>query len=608
MLGRRVRRARDEAGAVAVMVSVLALVLVVVAALAVDLGNAWARGRIVQKQVDVSTLAAGSLLPMSTTDLRTDNEPAVIAARAAGLLNDNRVPGQAPVDPADLLDGDTTNGELTFHDASGAVCTDRCVRARLVAPTARVDFALAGVVSSGVDVSRSATVQVFSELPPKEKVIPLWVPSGCGYGQVDADTTQGGANGPSDEPSDEPSDGPTSGSTTDPTPSGTAASTGDHLLTGPSTIAVPAGSTATITGYSIESLPSNTRKASIRLVAPDGSRFIDYATSTDVPRSTMTVSPFEIGTEVTATPGRWLAYAMVRPNGANKDLTSSSTSLVVEVTGTPPGPSATTSPSTTPTASSSAVPVGCAGQDRGNFGQLDSPRADGSTGAQVRLARNTAFGIDHVLVPFDTTTYAAAKECAGASGANPITGAQLDNLSRDGNNCIKGDTGNDGPALYAGFVEGVDGQPGRLDVRRGGTSCTGRTRLVGGRTINDDRLDCFLRGGATLDQIAQETGVDESMLDASVKDSPRFVWLPMVVATDRAQKGYQPLVDYVPAFLTDQTQAAGPSEHNGLEINGSSVRSVRFFAFNKAALPVGERSPSMEYRTALARPIVRLVG
>ena len=77
------RRRREETGAVAVMVALLTLVLVVVAALSVDLGNAWARGRAVQKQADVSAIGAGSLLPMSTTDTRTDNEPGDIAAKAA---------------------------------------------------------------------------------------------------------------------------------------------------------------------------------------------------------------------------------------------------------------------------------------------------------------------------------------------------------------------------------------------------------------------------------------------------------------------------------------------------------------------------------------------
>ncbi|GGO70166.1 hypothetical protein [Nocardioides deserti] len=601
------------------MVSVLALVLIVVAALAVDLGNAWARGRIVQKQADVSAVGAGSLLPMSISDARTDNEPEDVAARAAALLNGNTASGQPVVDADDLLDGARENGEIVFQNASGVPCTDNCVRMELVAPAAEVDFGLAGAVASGVAVSRSATVEVFSELPPKEKVIPLWVPSGCGYGPIDGDTTQGGsATAATTSATSSPTASPTAGSTQQPSPTATASAAaeaitprGDHVLTGPAIISVPAGTTAPIEGYAIGNLANNLQKASIRLVAPDGSRFIDYATSTDVPKQSMTVPTFDVGTEVTSTPGAWHAYAMVQANGSGKALVYSSTDLIVDVTGTPPpsAPASTdTAPSAQTTATTTAVPVGCAGQDRGNFGQLDSPRQDGGAGNNSRLSWNAAFGLDHVLMPFDTTAYEPQKECARANGSDPIPGSQLDEVSMDGNNCIKGDTGNDGPGLYKGFIDGVDNRPGRLDVRRGGSNCTGDTRIVGGRTINDDRLDCFLRSGATLDQIAQATGVDDSMLDASVKDSPRFVWLPMVLATDRAQKGYQPIIDYVPAFLTDQTQTAGPTEDNGLQINGNSLKAIRFFAFNKAALPIGERAPSTDYSSALARPIVRLVG
>ena len=82
----------------------------------------------------------------------------------------------------------------------------------------------------------------------------------------------------------------------------------------------------------------------------------------------------------------------------------------------------------------------------------------------------------------------------------------------------------------------------------------------------------------------------------------------MVLATDRAQKGYQPLIDYVPAFITDETQTTAATANNGLEVVGNSIKVIRLFAFNKAALPINEQSPDGAYNTVLARPIVRLVG
>ena len=53
---------RDEqSGAVAVFVALMAVVLMVVAALSVDLGNAWARGRSVQKQADLAAVRLSDL-------------------------------------------------------------------------------------------------------------------------------------------------------------------------------------------------------------------------------------------------------------------------------------------------------------------------------------------------------------------------------------------------------------------------------------------------------------------------------------------------------------------------------------------------------------------
>ena len=89
-------------------------------------------------------------------------------------------------------------------------------------------------------------------------------------------------------------------------------------------------------------------------------------------------------------------------------------------------------------------------------------------------------------------------------------------------------------------------------------------------------------------------------------DSPRFVWLPVVYATDRAQKNYQPILEFVPAFVTDETQATAATSDNGLEISGNSVKVFHVFCFNKDALPLNARTPTTTYGPAL-RSVVRLV-
>ncbi|VXB77845.1 hypothetical protein [Nocardioides sp. AX2bis] len=598
------RRERDESGAVAVIAAVTLVLLVGCAALAFDLGNAWARARAVQLQADVSAMSAGHLLPMTSANRGS------VAAEVATYLNRNQPSGSPTVSGADLVDGDTTDGEVTFTHADGTSCADQCVQMSVLAPPAVVDFAFAGVLGfDGTDVQRRATVRAFSELPPTEDVIPLWLPSGCGYGAVDGDTTQGLSLLP-------PTPTPTTPFTVSPI--------GSHTLSGPAK-AVARGGQVSVTGWSIGSVPNNTRKASLRLVAPDGSFFVDYAVSESRPSGTLTVPTFQIGPEVSSTSGTWRAYGLLEANGNGRlEYSRTSVEVVVSAPVTPspsaspsarpsaapsPSPGATaTTPAPSASTSPTSVPVGCAGQDRGNFGQLLSPRKD--VGAKQSLALNMALGLDHVLVPFDFTARTPTKSCTAGGGL--ISGAVPDSVSRDGNNCIEGDTGNDGPRLFDGLVTGTGGHPGRLDVVNGPTTCAGRSdRVVGGRAVNNDLLSCFLRGGASLATISQDSGVTTDMLDARVLDSPRFVWLPLVVATDRAQKDFQPILDFVPAFITSETTtvngASTPAE-NGVEVNGNSVKVIRLFAFNKDALPVAERSPTTSYRPELGRPLVRLVG
>jgi hypothetical protein len=133
-----------------------------------------------------------------------------------------------------------------------------------------------------------------------------------------------------------------------------------------------------------------------------------------------------------------------------------------------------------------------------------------------------------------------------------------------------------------------------------------------GNLINNDTLACFLRNGATKSQIASDTGVNTNMLDPAIKRSPRFVYLPVVYANDRAQKGFQPIQQFVPGFITQETQSSGPVDGsgkiNGLEINGNSVKVLYVFTFNREALSPDEVSDTTEYDPSVGGAIVRLVG
>lgn len=578
---------RDQAGAVAVMIALLATVFFASAAMAVDLGSAWARKRDVQKQVDISALSVGWMLPM------TSSNRMAIAEKVAEYITEqaNEVVGQQPATGPALVNGDVADGEIYFQHADFSPCSEDCPQMRVVAPASRVEFGLASAI--GVDhtmVQREATVRIASELPPAEKSIPFWLPTGCGYGPTQADTTQGNLVTPT-ATATPTAIVPTVSVPYVPSPIGT------HVLIGPAITPVGYLGTINISGYSVSAVGAQFKKVTLRAYPPTGTEFVDFAAQTTGNGS---VPTFTLSQEVSATPGDWRVYALAEKNHS---MEFSATVLIVRVLA-PSGPTPTASPTDTV----SGVAVGCVGQDRGNFGQLDAPRLEGGT-KQARLARNLALGMDHELVPYTFPSGVAEKKDCG-SGGTLLPGAQLDEVSREGNNCITGDTGNDGPRIMDGLVQGISGvAPGRLDVANGATTCPGRSNLsLSGKLLNNDVLSCFLRNGATLASIAQTSGVTTAMLDRSVLDSPRFVWLPVVFATDRAQKNFQPIRQFVPGFITDETQTTAATLTNGLVINGNSVEVLKIFTFNRDALPTTESSETTDYRSDLGGGIVRLVG
>lgn len=590
------RRSRRERGAVAIVVALLATFLFSCAALSVDLGNAWARKREVQKQVDVAALSVGWMLPMTSAN------KAAIASRIADYYNEdaNQVDGQSWVTATQLLNNSDFDGEITFQNEDFTTCLEDCPQMTLRAPAARVEFGLARAI--GVDhtaVQRDATVRITSELPPSEKTLPFWLPTGCGFGPSEADTEQGGGNQATPTPTPTPTASPTA------TPTGPAGGqyvpspVGTHILNGTEVTPIANLGTVTISSYWLTGVGSQFKKVTLRAYPPTGSAFVDFAAETTGNGS---VPPFIVSTEISSIPGDWHVYAVAEKNNS---IEYSQTYLTIRVT--PPVVVPPPSPTPTDNPTDSAVIVGCVGQDRGNFGQLDSPRIEGGA-KQERFAKNIALGIDHTLVPYQFAPgMTEQKDCGSTNSLLP--GAQLDDVSRNGNNCITGDTGNDGPKMMDGLVQGISGvATGRLDVANGHTACPNRTDMYqSGKLVNNDVLSCFLRDGATLADIAQADGVHTGMLDRSVMDSPRFVWLPVVYATDRAQKNFQPIRYFVPGFITDETQTTAATAANGLDIVGNSVVTLHVYTFNREALPPIEDSDTVDYNPEIGGGIVRLV-
>jgi len=570
---------RDDAGAVAVMTVILSIVLFAVAALAVDLGSAWASKRSAQSQVDLAALSAGDLLPATTSTQRT-----AVATRVAEYLNkvENQVRGQAAVTAVQLLDTDLTNGDAAMP-ADGTTLT-------VTAPLARVDFIFAGAAGlpTSTTVSAAATVGVYSQLPSSD-VMPFYVPNGCAYGLLDSDTANGGTTAPVTPGT------PGSGTGKAPVLFNATAQPDYATQYEQRTISFRVTGVGWLRATAPPVVQFEKRYDSSKRWAVTGAW-----TSTvgdQVWTFTATIGP----QDVTALSGQW-DYQVGAPGLFGGTYYSYEDNFNVQYSSAPPPvPSLPTCPT---------------GTTDGSFGQLDSPRNPVVSDSKTNLAVNVAEGLDHQLT---VRPGAVADECTNP----PRTGEQLDSVSRAGNNCIRSDTLDDSTALANGLVRGAGGFTGRLNASRGSTrsGCHGGVNVsVAGVSINNDLLSCYMIGSTTAlsSLTVAPTSTSTRLLDPAVVRSPRFVWIPEVYRTNRTSKNYQPIERFVPAFITDETRTSTRSletatTDNGITCNASrasclTVKTVTVFTFDPGWLPLDERSPVTTYDPALGRKTWRLTS
>ena len=353
---------RNERGAVAIFLAItVSTVLLITGALAVDLGNAWARGRDVQRQVDVAALSAAPKLPVTTTADRTAAAQAVLDSMKQ---TNNSVSGQSltSVTATTLLN----NGMITFQHkvagswvdcAAGTLCTQMTVNA----PDARVQFGLAAVSGhSHVDVTKYAVVRVSTQLPIAKNVMPFWLPNGCSFGPAEPDTTrwsQGwrrrrwrrrgcryGRRGRRRARSRRVRRGGDRSAVHDRDaladhagcPGGPA-----HDRRHRSHDALhPDADRQGRTTSSRNMEPEEPHPGSIRFVSPDGTTVVDAAVSdTDGNKDDyiLTTGDFTVPPGVSSIPGAWKVYGMVlEGNGTNETQKYSSNFLTLTVTGTAP--------------------------------------------------------------------------------------------------------------------------------------------------------------------------------------------------------------------------------------------------------------------------------
>ena len=143
----RLRASRTEHGVVAVVTAICATVMLVAGALAIDLGNTWARRGNLQGQADQAALFAAHYLPADT-----DAQKTKVAKAAAYYLLCHRVVGQKELNPSLPACPDSpTSTAASFVAYANALLTEGLVSfptidastgtyVKVTTPAARIDF------------------------------------------------------------------------------------------------------------------------------------------------------------------------------------------------------------------------------------------------------------------------------------------------------------------------------------------------------------------------------------------------------------------------------------------------------------------------------------
>lgn len=582
----------------AVMVGFLSVVLFAVAAFSVDLGNAWARKREVQKQVDVAALSAAHVLPMTTAN--ADDIALEVARTLADAGNDvigQSVPTNLSALAGDLRDHDPANGEIYFQNDAGAACTNNCNRMRVLAPGADVDFAIAGILGAdGTTVQREAVVQVKEAVV---KTVPFYAFEGCDFGGQTLVQ-------------------PTNGHAADIV----------RLSHGTETNAAVLSNLATTPFTSPATVP-------VGVAAPN-----DVVTITGTGLGAVTeVGFFESGT---AGPGpEPVTVPIADPSVVSRDATSIRLHLPADVIAVETfwyvrvkiGASwsrATHTQGGDTILDALPLEVGsptltCGqGSSAGNFGTLKVPHPDGPSGNTQNIAYNIAVGLKVPLGIYPADASGGRPPLCTTSGQAPYRKQWM----TPGTNCLDTQTGLGLAEAQMGFFDGVAGEPGRLrDTTSGGCGATPATTstlyteahapVTKPWAINNDTLSCFLTDtGTNLGTIASEAYAGGPALSPAIYESPRFAMVP-VLAQQPGNGGsaLYTIVDMRPAFITDQpmsaTKTSPVTQHNGITVKSNGqhdLASLQMVFFNKAALPPPPAGTEVTDYTGSGLKVARLVG
>lgn len=589
-------RRRGEDGAFAIMFALMAVMLLTVAALGTDLGNAISRHTDTQNQADFAALDGGRQLTDTVTASSTVSDAFLTAVTNSLNSNqpqdDNRACWRTHscVAKSDLTD---TNPDGSRNLANGdvqVVTVNGKNGIRVTAPAARVAFGFANVFGvNGTSVKAAATVSIFSQGP---RVLPMFAVSGCDWG---TQTLTDPANG------QVVSTVPTLAYDSD---------TNQTKLTDGS-IVLKDGTSAVVGSLAKDSI-GNTM--TIQASKWSNVSKIGFFRSDNTDPTLVVPQP----TFKDANTGAPLTAPYSSPSGGTIGLAIPD---VVAQTETLWYVRAYSSNSNqwSPRSEAQPIRVGqtlleCSGlSSDGNFGTLSLPRSTGSTADWI--PRDMAYGLEAPLSLHThdytknnpTTTNGICDEQTDPPDwgtIEPQSGGSNSPLNASAN-CVPTDTGLPANVATQGLIT-VDngkgllvGKPTHANCAPGGGSSM-RTVTLNNKNydINNDTLSCYLVNGKTLADISSSgySEADGPGLSDDILSSPRFAYVPVlkVRPTMGSSQDYA-IIDFRPAFITDETATTPATTDNGVTIANNDVKTMKVFFFNYWALPQGAPGPLIDY-------------
>jgi hypothetical protein len=584
------RRRRDQDGSIAIMFALMAVMLLTVAALGTDLGNAISRHTDTQNQADFAALNAGRQLANSVTAGSTVSD--AFLTEVTSSLNSNQPQDdnrscwrtQSCVAKSDLTDADLTNGDVrivTINGKSGVQVT---------APTNRVDFGFANVFGvSGISVGAKAAVNIFS---PGPRVLPMFAVSGCDWG---VQTLTDPANG------QVVSTVPTLAYDSD--TNQTKLTDSSIVLKDQTNVVVGSlatGSTGNSMTISASKWSNVTKIGFFRSDNTDPSKVVEQPTFNDANTGAVLTTPYSspsggtigltIPDAVAATETLWYVRAF---SGNSLKWSPRDQAQPIRV---------------------GQTVLECSGlSSDGNFGTLSLPRLADTPADWI--PKDMAYGLESPL-SLHTHDYTVANPTT----TNGICDQQTDDPSwgtvepqsggsnsplNAGANCVPTDTGLPANVATQGLIT-VDNGKGLLVGKSTHSGCAPgggsnmRTVTLNNKSydINNDTLSCYLINGKTLANISSSTYAESDgvALSDDVLKSPRFAYVPVlkVKPTVGSSQDYA-IIDFRPAFITDETATTPATSDNGVTIANNDVKTMKVFFFSYWALPRGAPGPMIDY-------------